>query len=66
MPDTIGFWVARYRNDTRLTLFHLVESEIADRKITRCGRQLHHQDGTSLNVIAGPPSEGKECSRCAS
>jgi hypothetical protein len=64
MNDLIGFFVARFKGEQRLTRYHLVESEIADRKITRCGRQLHHQEGTSLTVIVGPPPSDTGCKRC--
>jgi hypothetical protein len=60
----IGLWVARYRGERRLTLFHYVESEIADRKVTNCGRQLGEKPGTTLNPVTTPPSKDVSCYQC--
>jgi hypothetical protein len=50
----IGHWAQRiyepsnYRN----TLGHLVESEIADRVVTHCGRQMQwHTDAKAANFL---------------
>lgn len=60
----IGLWIARYRDNRRLTLFHLVESEIATRKVTRCGRQLDEIEGTALAPVQNPPSSEYACYHC--
>lgn len=63
----IGSWVARAIGpDSALryvTKFHLVESQIADRQITRCGRQLHPRDGYAL-VWDEYPQPGSRCLYC--
>lgn len=59
----IGSWVARSKGDVRLTKAHLVESEIADRKVTRCGRQLGERQDTEL-VEVHDPAVSERCQRC--
>lgn len=56
----IGVWIARYRNDQSMTRAHLVESEIAGREVTRCGRQLPPLLGTEVREAAGVAA----CKRC--
>lgn len=60
----IGLWVGRFAGDKRLTLWHLVESEIADRKVVRCGRQLREREGTVLAPVISPLTEGEACYAC--
>lgn len=63
----IGLWVARFGDEghgKRLTLWHLVESEIADRKVTRCGRQLPTKEGTVLAPVQSPPTSTQACFWC--
>lgn len=70
----IGTWVARFaygaRATRRVTRWHLVESEIADRKVTRCGRELGDRDPNSgllsperVGLTAQPP-EADRCRYC--
>ena len=61
----LGLWVARYAGDKRLTLFHRVESEIVDRKVVRCGRELGHIDGTILTPVQSAPAD-LSCYHCKS
>ena len=63
MTSLIGLYTARYRGETRITQYHLIESLIADRRITHCGRQLGERDGTSLTVVVAPPA-AETCKRC--
>ena len=63
----IGLWIARFADQghgKRLTLWHLVESEIADRKVTRCGRQMATTEGTVLAPLVAPPSSTQACFWC--
>jgi hypothetical protein len=63
----IGYWIARFsdRTETRqLTKWHLVESEITDRKVTKCGRQMGEIAGTAVAPVVTPPSLDVTCSRC--
>lgn len=64
----IGLWIARFTDkgdETRqLTQWHLVESEIADRKVTHCGRQMGDLPGTALAPVVAPPSLDVTCKRC--
>lgn len=62
----IGAWVARFTDEElpeRLTKDHLVESEIADRKVTRCGRQLAPIEDTLIVELVDSPV-GNRCMRC--
>lgn len=62
----IGLWIARFTGSRRITRWHLVESEIADRKVTKCGRQMGTIDGTSVAPLVAPPSTGVACTPCLS
>ena len=62
----IGLYVARFTDSDdpkRLTRYHFVESEIAERKVTHCGRQLGHIEGTVMAPVVTPPP-GQGCERC--
>ena len=59
-----GQWVARYKDGHRVTKFHFVESEIADREITRCGRQMKARNGTVIQMSVDIPSGEDACSIC--
>jgi hypothetical protein len=52
MTEWVGLWVARGVDsgaDTpEITKWHLCESVIADRKVTRCGRQMGDIEGTYI------------------
>lgn len=64
----IGLWVARFADDgygNRLTKWHLVESEIADRKVTKCGRQMGERTGTVLAPLVAPPTSDVACKACS-
>jgi hypothetical protein len=64
----IGLWLARFADDghgNRLTKWHLVESEIADRRITRCGREMGDIEGTVLAPLMAPPTQYEACYFCA-
>ena len=64
----IGLWVARFvdrLDGALLTKFHYVESEIADRKVTHCGRQLGDIPGTVLAPLLKPSTTQDTCSDCA-
>lgn len=63
----IGLWVARFADEGdggRRTKWHLVESEIEDRKVTKCGRQLGQRDGTVIAPLVAPPTAADACQRC--
>lgn len=43
---TIGSWARRVDLGPPLrpvTLWHLIESEVSDRLVMRCGREMHHK-----------------------
>lgn len=72
MPD-IGQWVARFRTrhdgtpGERTTRWHLVESVIAGREVTKCGRQLGDKAGTTVEAQADVPQAttlDDACERC--
>jgi hypothetical protein len=52
MVDWIGLWIARGVDDgeatPEITKWHLCESVIADRKVTRCGREMGEIAGTYI------------------
>jgi hypothetical protein len=53
VTDYIGEWVARDRPGSKQ---HIVESEITDRLVTRCGRQMKLEiGGRGLLLISGYP-----------
>ncbi len=68
----IGSWIARFAHresgSYRLTRWHYVESEIEDRAVTKCGRQLARNDTTSLitsAVVPGAlPNVADRCRYC--
>lgn len=66
----IGQWVARFavRKDRsmgeRLTRWHLVESVIAGREVTRCGRQLGDREGTEVQAQADVPDASNIADQC--
>jgi hypothetical protein len=64
MSEFIGLWMARLQGESRITKWHLIESTIADRQITRCGRELRHIDGTVLAPLMAPPTSTDACYFC--
>lgn len=67
----LGLWIARFTNrgkegtePRRLTLWHFVESEIEDRKVTACGRQMGDIEGTVLAPLVAPPTVHVACHAC--
>lgn len=56
--DYIGWWGMR-----RGTKWHLVESEITDRLVTRCGRQMKMQTAGGAMKFEVQPS-GEACEVC--
>lgn len=66
--NRIGQWVQRFYSmgDYKNTRAHLVESEVADRFVTRCGREMKNQtNAKSPNVLLFyyvRPTDS--CSRC--
>jgi hypothetical protein len=64
MDALIGTWIARFADTRQLSKWHLVESLIADRKVTHCGRQMGDRPGTSLAPVVTPPSPDVTCKRC--
>lgn len=54
----IGQWLARHRRGSKR---HLIESEITDRLVTRCGRQLRLDiGGRGLH----PFEDHEKCEQC--
>jgi hypothetical protein len=63
----IGQWVARFRGARRLTRWHLVESVIAGREVTHCGRQLGDIEGSEVQAHHENPeivAPDERCRRC--
>lgn len=59
----IGAWAARFLGDRQVTTWHKVESEIDDRVVTRCGRQMHLR--TERGHLLTEPDPGMSiCKRC--
>lgn len=59
--EHIGEWVYRQRR-VRRTRDHLVESQIEDRFVTRCGRHMRPLAGAELLLVAQPTDP---CARCS-
>jgi hypothetical protein len=56
--DYIGWWGIRPGG-----LWHLVQSEVTDRLVMRCGRQMRMQNkGGALSFAVSP--EGERCEQC--
>lgn len=51
MTALIGSWTARFAGDRQVTLWHQVESQVADRLVTHCGRELHSKTAKGRLVI---------------
>jgi len=64
MGELIGLWMCRLKADRRWTKWHLVESQIADRMVMRCGRQMGHIEGTVLAPLMAPPTDSEACYFC--
>ena len=60
----IQTWVARYKGAEPISKAHLIESEIQDRVVTRCGRQMEpaisSEKGTAILWAPDVP----QCVRC--
>jgi hypothetical protein len=55
----IGLWIARFADSghgNRVTKWHLVQSEIMDRKVTKCGRQMGDIEDTVLAPLISQPT----------
>lgn len=66
--DMIGLWIARFTDlplSRPLTKWHLVESEIEERKVTKCGRQMGERKGTLLAPLMAAPTARVTCKGCA-
>lgn len=60
----IGLWICRLQGTRAITKWHYVESEIQDRKVTRCGRQMDEIEGTALAPLITPPTIDAACKSC--
>jgi hypothetical protein len=59
-----GQWAARYdTNGTLQTKAHLIESEVADRAITNCGREMHRHNSTGK--LRQADSLAAHCKTCS-
>lgn len=68
--DHIGEFAARVANrdalaEKPLTLYHRIESKVAERFVTRCGREMDYQLTLSDHLVfAVVPPAGQRCARC--
>ena len=53
--STIGLWVARFKGERQITLWHLIESEIEDRVVTNCGRQMTRRSQRGMLLVESAP-----------
>jgi len=63
----IGAWVARYRTEHgwSTTRLHRVESIIADRVVTNCGREMERETKRGvLNRVKGEVRPDASCRQC--
>ena len=63
MADNVGRWFRRVSPSSVLTRWHLAESEIADRVITRCGREMHYHRDRHFEYVDQRPTDA--CYWCA-
>ena len=61
----LGKWVARYKGELRVTKFHYVETEIANREYSRCGRQFRPRAGTEIRASSAVTPSDDLCEQCA-
>jgi hypothetical protein len=64
VEDFMGKWVARYKDKPTFhytTKAHLVESDIVDRSITSCGREMHYRTKNGTLILA---PEHETCAQC--
>lgn len=61
--SAIGQWAARFKGDRQVTTWHKVESEIATRLVTNCGRQLERETKRG-NLFTSTFASGKACEQC--
>lgn len=65
MTIEIGSWVVRDNvNGQAMTLGHLVESTIADRVVTKCGRQMYRSLFGAILVPLTPDDPERHCEQC--
>jgi hypothetical protein len=67
MTDTkIGQWATRrtIRDGWMMTLSHMVQSEIADRVVTKCGRQMPRKNSKGELVFTDFVSTYDRCRWC--
>jgi len=63
--DPINSWAARYRNANPITRWHYIESVIAERLVTHCGRQMAKFTAKGEMVVDPSPAPTAKCERCA-
>lgn len=62
--SNIGLWARRVRlPDRGVTLWHLIESEIADRFVMRCGREMRAKRDLPFE-FAAVSAIGRRCYQC--
>lgn len=65
MTDLISQWCARFRRDLQVTRWHYIESQIEDRLITHCGRQMANRNTKGYLLTDAAPAPTQKCERCA-
>lgn len=61
MPDHVGHWCVRQRRGK----WHYIESQIAERYVTHCGRELDYGHDDGVLLFEPRPSWGPGiCSGC--
>jgi hypothetical protein len=63
--DLISQWCARFRGTTQVTGWHYIESVIADRLVTHCGRQMPRINRSGELATDPSPAPTRKCERCA-
>jgi hypothetical protein len=59
----IGSWTARFSGERQVTFWHYVESQIEDRLVTYCGRQLHRKTPKGILLVQEAPGFD-QCGNC--
>lgn len=59
----VGLWAARLKGNRQVTAWHRIESEIASRYITKCGREMERETKRG-NLFTAAFVSGQACTVC--
>ena len=59
----IGIWAARFDGERQVTKWHLIDSDIAEDVLTRCGRRIAQRSKRGVLLIDANPTD--RCRQCS-